>query len=114
MCRSPNGLTSEFASHFSPIRGARRSNARRACASCRNGALEALAACANAGQIGFDRRARPDYSHSRALGVRRAPIRVLQISIVADYQEDLPSHDATDAAILHAARFLGINYATEW
>jgi CTP synthase (UTP-ammonia lyase) len=39
---------------------------------------------------------------------------VLQISIVADYQEDLPSHDATDAAILHAARSLGINYATEW
>ena len=66
------------------------------------------------GQIGFDRRERPDYSHSRALGVRRAPIRVLQISIVADYQEDLPSHDATDAAILHAARSLGINYATEW
>jgi CTP synthase (UTP-ammonia lyase) len=39
---------------------------------------------------------------------------VLQIAIVADYQEDLPSHDATDAAILHAARWLGINYATEW
>jgi CTP synthase (UTP-ammonia lyase) len=39
---------------------------------------------------------------------------VLQIAIVADYQEDLPSHDATDAAILHAARSLGVNYATEW
>jgi CTP synthase (UTP-ammonia lyase) len=39
---------------------------------------------------------------------------VLQIAIVADYQEDLPSHDATDAALLHAARALGINYATEW
>jgi CTP synthase (UTP-ammonia lyase) len=39
---------------------------------------------------------------------------VLQIAIVADYQEDLPSHDATDAALLHAARALGVNYATEW
>jgi len=39
---------------------------------------------------------------------------VLQIAIVADYQEDRPSHDATDAAILHAARSIGVNYATEW
>jgi CTP synthase (UTP-ammonia lyase) len=39
---------------------------------------------------------------------------VLQIAIIGDYQEDLASHEATDEAILHAARSLGINYATEW
>jgi CTP synthase (UTP-ammonia lyase) len=39
---------------------------------------------------------------------------VLQIAIVADYQEGLPSHDATDAALRHAARALNINYSTEW
>ena len=39
---------------------------------------------------------------------------MLQIAIVADYQPDLPSHDATDAAIRHAARALNVNYSTEW
>ena len=39
---------------------------------------------------------------------------MLQIAIVADYQEGLPSHDATDAALRHAARALNINYSTEW
>jgi CTP synthase (UTP-ammonia lyase) len=45
---------------------------------------------------------------------RRLSFGVLQIAIVADYQPDLPSHDATDAAIRHAARALQINYSTEW
>lgn len=39
---------------------------------------------------------------------------MLHIAIIADYQPGLASHDATDAALQHAARALGVNYSTEW
>jgi CTP synthase (UTP-ammonia lyase) len=37
-----------------------------------------------------------------------------KIAIVADYQPNLASHVATDAALEHAARGLGIHYSREW
>jgi CTP synthase (UTP-ammonia lyase) len=39
---------------------------------------------------------------------------MVKIAVVADYQPNLPSHVATDAALEHAARGLGINYSREW
>jgi CTP synthase (UTP-ammonia lyase) len=39
---------------------------------------------------------------------------VLSIAIVADYDPELPSHDATDNAIRHAAHALGVNFSAEW
>lgn len=39
---------------------------------------------------------------------------VLQIAIIADYDPSLPSHEATDAAIQHAAHKVGVNYSVEW
>lgn len=39
---------------------------------------------------------------------------MLNIAIIADYDPSLPSHDATDAALQHASRVLGLNFSTEW
>lgn len=39
---------------------------------------------------------------------------MLKIAVVADYQANLPSHVATNAALEHAAGSLGINYSKEW
>ncbi len=39
---------------------------------------------------------------------------MLKIAVVADYQPNLPSHVATDAALEHASRGLGISYSREW
>ena len=46
--------------------------------------------------------------------VRVYSARVLSIAIVADYDPRLPSHDATDAALRHAAHALGVNFSAEW
>ena len=39
---------------------------------------------------------------------------MLSIAIVADYDPALPSHEATDGAIRHAAHALGVNFSAEW
>jgi CTP synthase (UTP-ammonia lyase) len=39
---------------------------------------------------------------------------MLRIAVVADYQPTRPSHVATDAALGHAGRGLGIDYSREW
>ena len=45
---------------------------------------------------------------------RDYPARMLSIAIVADYDPALPSHEATDAALRHAAHALGVNFSAEW
>lgn len=39
---------------------------------------------------------------------------MLKIAVVADFQPNLPSHVATNVALEHAARGLGMNYSKEW
>jgi CTP synthase (UTP-ammonia lyase) len=47
-------------------------------------------------------------------GLRVYAAPVLSIAIVADYDPALPSHDATDAALRHAAHAIGVNFSAQW